>query len=317
MSKTRIRVGISTCLMGEPVRYDGQHKHDRYLTDTLGAFFDYEPVCPEVECGLPVPREAMRLVGDADAPRLLGQRSGTDHTERMLSWCAQRVARLRDAELCGFIFKAKSPSSGLYRVKLYTPEGHPGGSTQGLWARAFTRAFPTLPVEEEGRLHDPILRENFIERVFTLKRFRDDVARAPSMNALMRFHARNKYLLMAHSPAALRTLGPFVAELDKQHLPEAIDEYEARLMAAMGEIATPARHANVLQHLQGYFSDALDADTRRELGEWIERYRQGQVPLIVPITLTAHYVRKHRINYLADQYYLFPHPLELKLRNHA
>ncbi len=313
----RIRIGVSSCLLGQPVRYDGQHQHDRYLTGILGEFFDFEPVCPEVECGLPVPREAMRLVGDAEAPRLLGQRTGTDHTERMLAWCAKRVDSLKGAGLCGFIFKSKSPSSGLFRVKLYTPAGHPGGVTRGLWAAAFTQAYPNLPVEEEGRLHDTHLREHFIECVYTLKRYRDALRDDPTVNGLMRFHARNKYLLMAYNPAAVKELGQFVAGLHKTDLPDAIAAYETRLMHALQNSATPAKHANVLQHLQGYFSDSLDPEDREELSSCIHRYRDEVLPLIVPITLMAHYVRKYRVAYLADQYYLHPHPLELKLRNHA
>lgn len=317
MNREEIVVGASSCLLGENVRYDGQHKHDRYLTETLGRFFSFLPVCPEVECGLPVPREAMRLVGDADAPRLVGQKSGEDHTRRMLAWCDKKIEKLRRAGLRGFIFKAKSPSSGLHRVKLYDSRGNVCGSTRGLWAAAFTRAFPCLPVEEEGRLHDPDLRENFVERVYTLYRYHEEVERSPSISELMRFHARNKYLLMAHSPSALREMGRLVARAKHEQLAETVGQYRARLMRAMAEPATIPRHVNVLQHLRGYLRGELDHEDGLELNECIEHYREGAIPLIVPITLMSHYVRKYKIDYLAGQYYLLPHPLELRLRNHA
>ena len=313
----RIRVGISACLLGEPVRYDGGHKHDRYLTDTLGRYFEYVPVCPEVECGLPVPREAMHLTGDAAAPRLVTRTTGIDHTECMQAWAERRIGELRDTGLCGFIFRARSPSSGLFNVKLYDGSGAATGVSVGLWARAFTRAFPRLPVEEDGRLHDPDLRENFIERVFALQRFRDEVRAAGSVAVLQAFHARNKLLLMAHAPAAVSVLGRLVAEAQPADLADAVDAYEQGLLAAMAELATVARHVNVLQHMQGYFRETLDGADRRELGDAIADYGREVTPLIVPVTLFHHFIRKYGVSYLADQYYLSPHPAELKLRNHA
>ncbi len=313
----RIKVGISTCLLGENVRYDGGHQHDRYLTDTLGRYFEYVPVCPEVECGLSTPREAMRLVGSAAAPRLLTNKTGVDHTERMHSWAAGRLSALREAGLCGYIFKAKSPSSGLFHVKLYDREGQVTGFTSGLWARAFTQAFPHLPVEEDGRLHDPDLRENFIERVFALKRFRDEVVAQPSVAALTGFHARNKLLLMAHAPTAVAVLGRLAANATRRNLRQNLESYESRWVDLLAKPATVRRHVNVLQHMQGYFRKSLADDERQELTEVITQYGAELVPLIVPVTLFRHYVRKYAVAYLADQSYLNPHPIELKLRNHA
>ncbi len=315
---TKIPIGISACLLGQTVRFDGGHKHDPYLTETLGPYFDYVPVCPEVGCGLTVPRESMHLVGTPENNRLIGNKSGKDYTEQMQAYVDSVIEELRPRNLYGFIFKAKSPSSGLFRVKLYQPDGNPSSQhTSGLFARAFTRAFPSLPCEEDGRLHDPALRENFIERVFALKRFRDDVAAAPSVRTLQAFHASSKYLLMAHSPDGAQALGRLVAAAAPANLAETVASYETRFLAAMAECATVGRHVNVLQHMQGYFSEQLTPEEREELGYVIGEYAREQVPLIVPVTLFRHYILKYQIAYLMQQHYLYPHPAELKLRNHA
>ena len=313
----KIKVGISSCLLGENVRYDGGHQHDRYLTDTLGRCFEYFPVCPEVECGMSIPREAMRLVGDAENPRLLTRETHLDHTEQMQVWATKRVEELKSEGLCGFIFKAKSPSSGLFHVKVYNDDGQVTGFSSGLWAKAFTRAFPLLPVEEAGRLQDPDLRENFIERVFTLKRFRDDVLQAPTIPVLMTFHGRNKLLLMAHAPETVHELGRLIAEMKPSDLPAKLATYEQRLLEAMSEHATVPRQVNVLQHMLGYFRERLPDGDRRELEDAILQYQRELVPLIVPITLFRHFIRACGEPYLAEQTYLNPHPAELKLRNHA
>jgi len=315
---SKIPIGVSSCLLGEQVRFDGGHKHDPYLTETLAPYFEYVPVCPEVGCGLSIPREAMHLEGDPESPRLVGIRSGTDYTEQMLRYCEKTVQELKDKNLHGFIFKSKSPSSGLFHVKLYTPDGNPKTQhTSGLFAHAFTQAFPTLPCEEEGRLNDPILRENFIERVFALKRFRDEVVAQPSVAGLQNFHARSKYLLMAHSPEGAQELGPLVARTTAANLSENIQAYELGYLKTMAVHATVGRHVNVLQHMQGYFSERLTPAERTELGEVLEEYAREQVPLIVPLTLYRHYIYLYQIPYLMQQHYLYPHPSELKLRNHA
>jgi uncharacterized protein YbgA (DUF1722 family)/uncharacterized protein YbbK (DUF523 family) len=314
----KIPVGISACLLGEKVRFDGGHKHDPYLTDTLGPYFDYVPVCPEVGCGLAVPRESMRLVGTPDRNRLIGNKTGTDYTEQMQAYCDRTIEGLRRLNLHGFIFRAKSPSSGLHRVTLYTPDGNPTTQhTSGLFARAFTRAFPGLPCEEDGRLHDPDLRENFIEQVFALKRFRDEVKAAPAVRALQAFHACSKYLLMAHSPDGLQALGRLAAAATPANLAATLAAYETQLLAAMAEGATVGRHVNALQHMQGYFSEQLTPMEREELAGVLDEYAREQVPLIVPVTLFRHYIFKYQAAYLMQQHYLYPHPAELKLRNHA
>ncbi len=312
-----IKIGISTCLMGENVRYDGGHKHDRYITDTLGTYFTFVPVCPEVECGLPVPREAMRLVGKPDSPRLVTIRSKVDHTGRMLSWAKKRVKELEAEDLCGFIFKAGSPSSGMERVKVYDENGMPAKTGQGLFARAFREHFPRIPVEEDGRLHDPGLRENFIERIFALKRWRDSLNKGRSMGNLVDFHARHKLLCHSHSEKHSRAMGRLVAEGKSMSTDQLYRDYERLLMEALALKATARKNTNVLQHMMGYFKKDLTADEKQELLDVIDDYRKALVPLIVPVTLINHYVRKYGKEYLAQQTYLNPHPLALKLRNHV
>ena len=312
-----IKIGISACLLGEKVRWNGVGARDPFLTDTLGRFVQWVPVCPEVECGLPVPRETLRLVGDVNAPRLVTSRTGIDHTERMQDWARQRLDRLEGQDLCGFIFKKDSPSSGLMRVKVYNEKGMPEKKGVGLFARAFTERFPRVPAEEEGRLHDPRLRENFIERIFTLQRWRQTLKEGLAQGRLVDFHTRHKLLLMAHSPTHYQALGRMVAAGRKEAPEVLFDRYEQGLLEALALKATVKKHVNVLQHMLGYFKKELSADEKQEMLTLIDRYRQELVPLVVPATLMNHYVRKYGQSYLASQVYLNPHPVELKLRNHA
>ncbi len=315
--KTSIKIGISSCLLGNKVRYDGGHKLDRYIRDTLGQYFQFVPVCPEVECGLPVPRESMRLVGDIDSPRLMTTRTGTDHTQRMLTWAANRVQELEKEDLCGFIFKKDSPSSGMLRVKIYNTRGMVERKGSGIFAKAFMTHFPRLPVEDEGRLHDPRLRENFIERIFALRRWRSLLTAPVKVGRLVKFHASEKLLILAHSPQHYRQMGKLVAA-GKQMAPGVLyDAYERLFLAALLLKTTPAKNINVLQHILGYFKKQLSTDEKQEMLEILDNYRRGDVPLIVPITLANHYVRKYTQSYLAGQSYLNPHPIALQLRNHV
>lgn len=311
-------VGISRCLLGDKVRYDGGHKLDRFLVGGLGQFVDYAPVCPEVECGLPVPRAAMRLVGDPAAPRLVTITGGVDHTERMLSYAAARAEELAALPLCGFVFKSGSPSSGMERVKVYPPEG---GMAQlkgvGLFAAALMRRLPHLPVEEEGRLNDPGLRENFIERLFVMHRWRELTATGLTLGNLVDFHTRHKLLVMAHSPKHYTALGRMVAQAKGRDLDELAGEYLGLLMEGLRLAATVKKNVNALSHVMGYFKKQLTPDEKAELLEVLDGYARELLPLIVPVTLLNHYVRKFGQEYLAGQWYLRPHPAELKLRNHA
>ncbi|KPK30075.1 MAG: hypothetical protein AMK70_14770 [Nitrospira bacterium SG8_35_1] len=313
-----IKIGVSSCLLGKEVRYNGGHSHDRYITGTLGQYFTFVDVCPEVEAGFGIPRETLRLVGDPASPRLLTSRTGRDCTDTMSNWARKRVEELAEANLCGFIFKSKSPSSGMERVKVYTEKGFPGSNKGvGLFARAFMARFPLIPVEEEGRLHDAALRENFIERIFALKRWRQVTEMKKSRGNIVAFHTEHKLQIMSHSLQHYRDMGRLVARVKEIQLESLYDQYEAMFMQALSLKATVKKNVNVLQHMAGYFKKELSKDEKQELQEIIEQYHQNYTPLIVPITLVNHYVRKYEQEYLRKQYYLNPHPIELKLRNRA
>jgi len=315
------KLGVSTCLLGEHVRYDGGHKRDRFITDELGAYFEFVPVCPEVEVGFPTPRPPLRLVGPSDPPRLVFAQSGEDVTDRMEAWAHERCRELDEENLCGYIFKSKSPSSGMERVKVYDRNGVPANKGVGVFARVFMEHFPLLPVEDDGRLHDARLRENFIERVFAVKRWQDLVSSGKATSTkrgdLVKFHARHKLLIMAHSPKHLTEMGRLVADASSYRPTDLYNRYFQRFMEALKLTATVRKQCNVLQHVMGYFKKQLSPDEKQEVLEVIEQYRHGFVPLIVPITLLNHYVRKYGPEYLAEQYYLHPHPIELSLRSHV
>ena len=313
----QIPIGISTCLLGENVRYNGGHALDRFLRDTLGKYVHYVPVCPEVECGFGIPRETFRLVGDPKQPRLVTSHTGVDHTDRMEAWARKRVDELENDDLCGFIFKSDSPSSGMERVKVYDEKGVPRKMGVGVFARVFMEHFPLTPVEEDGRLHDPLLRENFIERIFTYRRYRNVMEEKKRIRSLVDFHTRNKLLLMAHSPKHLQQMGYLVAHAKQLSEKEFITQYERLLTEAMSLKPSKAKHTNVLHHIMGYFKKYLSIDEKQELRQVVDEYRQGIIPLIVPVTLMNHYVRKYDEAYLKGQVYLNPHPLELQLRNHV
>lgn len=311
----RIRLGISACLLGDEVRYDGGHKRDTFLTTALGPFVEWVKVCPEVEVGMGTPRESIRLVDEHGTLRLLTVKTGVDHTAAMTAYSAARVDELQAEDLCGYVLKKDSPSCGMTRVKVYSGNG-PGTRTGvGLFARALFERFPHLPVEEEGRLTDPRLRDNFIERVFAYRRLRDLFEGRWTVGDLVRFHTAHKLVLLAHSTQAYTRLGRLVAAAKGADRRSLRERYTAGFMDALTLIATPQRHSNVLQHMVGYFKKTLDAASRAELLASIEDYRLGLVPLIVPITLVRHHVRVHGVDYLERQVYLAPHPKELMLRN--
>lgn len=312
-----IKIGVSSCLLGEAVRYNGGHSRDRFITDTLSHFVEFVPVCPEVECGFPVPREAFRLVGDPASPRFMTSKTGQDHTERMKRWCAKKVTELEKEDLCGFIFRKGSPSSGMRGVKVYTEKGMPSRRGVGMFAHAFMEHFPLIPVEDDGRLHDPKLREHFIESVFVLKRWREILKPKPTRKGFIDFHTRHKLLLLSHSPKHLRLMGRMVAGIKDYALEEFRAQYETSLMEAMNLKTTQKKNTDVLFHAMGFFKKLLSPDEKQELREIIENYRNNHVPLVVPVTLLNHYVRKYDQAYLKEQSYLNPHPIELHLRNHA
>lgn len=310
-----IRLGISRCLLGDEVRYDGGHKRDRFVTDVLGRYVEWVPVCPEVEAGFGTPREAMRLVGEADAPRLLTIRTERDLTKPLAQFTARKLDVFDGTDLSGFIFKKDSPSCGIDRVRLFNRHGMPSRKGVGLFARAFMERFPLIPVEDEGRLCDPVIRDNFIERVFCYHCWLE-LARGPvTRKDVVTFHTVHKYLLLAHSRSHYQELGRLVAQADRYKPKELMARYGALFMAALAVTATRRKHVNVLQHVVGHMKERLKPSERNELDELLEDYRRGHVPLIVPITLVKHYVRRYHVDYVRDQVYLNPHPKEMKLRN--
>ena len=308
-----IPVGISACLLGQPVRFDGGHKRYPYAVDVLARYFSYVPICPEVAVGLSIPRPTIRLVGDPQRPRAVGVRDPSlDVTERLEGFAARQVPLL--AGLSGYILKKDSPSCGMERVRVYgEDQGMASRSGSGIFARELLRTLPNLPVEEEGRLNDPVLRENFVTRVFVYHRWQGLLAEGVSPSRLIAFHSSHKYLVMAHSQAAYQRMGRLLSNLARPELPAIIRDYETELMTSLKRRVTPQRHANVLQHIMGYLKDRIDGDDRRELVESIESYRRGEVHLIVPITLLRHYFRRNPDPYIAGQIYLRPHPEQLGL----
>jgi uncharacterized protein YbgA (DUF1722 family)/uncharacterized protein YbbK (DUF523 family) len=312
-----LRIGVSSCLLGEAVRYDGGHKRNQFLTDLLAPFVSWVPVCPELESGMGVPRPAMRLVRDGDRVRMQEIASGIDHTRGMEHFSARRVRALRALELCGYVLKKDSPSCGMARVKVYPTDGPPRREGRGVFASALLDAQPLLPVEEEGRLQDAHLRENFIERIFAYQRLRSLFRARPGRGRVVAFHTAHKLQVMAHSTVAYRKLGRLVAAIKEMPAAEFRDRYCEGFMGALSIVASSGRNTNVLQHAAGYLKKHLTAGARGELADLIHDYREGLVPLVVPMTLLRHHAHAHDVAYLCGQTYLEPHPRELMLRNHV
>ena len=312
-----IRIGISSCLLGQKVRFDGGHKRDAFLVDTFGVFVEWVPVCPEVELGLGIPREALRLVRKGDEIRMVNTRSGRDISTEMRQWTRLRVDALAGENLCGYVLKKDSPSCGMERVKIYAEAGMAEKNGRGYFAEALMGRFPRLPVEEEGRLSDPRLRDNFVERVFAYVRLRALFAARWTVGDLVRFHTAHKMALLAHSTEAYGELGRLVARAKSRDRADVETRYRELFMDALAKLATTRKHTNVLLHMAGHFKALLEADEKQELLGSIEDYRLGLVPLVVPLTLIKHHVRRHKVEYLTRQVYLDPHPKELMLRNHV
>lgn len=310
-----IRVGISTCLLGENVRFDGGHKLNTLITGLLGEHFTWIPVCPEIELGLGAPRESMRLIGSPGAPRLVTQKSGKDYTDAMKRWAEKRVRELKPLGLHGYILKKDSPSCGMERVKVYGKKGMPQRKGMGIWAEVLMRHLPLLPVEEEGRLHDPLLRENFVERVFACYRWSEFVGSGPRPADLVQFHTRQKLTLQSHSEPHYRKLGRMVAQAGTARMKELLEQYGGVYMEGLCVKASPSKHSNVLYHIVGFLKKQLGADDKAELVETIESYRKCLVPLVVPMTLIRHHLRGHPVPWVCEQTYLHPYPAELMLRN--
>jgi uncharacterized protein YbgA (DUF1722 family)/uncharacterized protein YbbK (DUF523 family) len=307
-------LGISACLLGSEVRYNGGHKESRLCNRVLSEYFDFAPVCPEVAIGMGIPREPIRLIGDPLAPRAVGTVSReVDVTEPLAAYGERMAGELTD--ICGYIFMQQSPSCGLHRVKVYQDNGRPSEPGRGIFAEAFCARHPNLPVEEDGRLNDPILRENFITRVFAYSQWQQLMRDGLSRNSLIGFHSSYKYLLMATNPAQYKLLGQMLGNLGQQDLNEIAPRYFSDLMSALKSCATRRTHSNVLQHLSGHLKQALSSEEKQEMQQLIGQYRHGVVPLVVPMTLLKHHFRRHPDTYIAQQVYLQPHPENLSLRN--
>jgi uncharacterized protein YbgA (DUF1722 family) len=264
-----------------------------------------------------VPREPVRLVGDASDSRMIAERSGKDWTSNMQRFASERVRTLNELELSGYIFKKDSPSCGMERVRVYNRDGIPNRAGRGFFASAVMRELPLLPVEEEGRLNDPILRENFVERIFAYHRWQRYAHQRKSVRSLVDFHTRHKLLVLAHSEPHYRKLRRIVAEAKQSPIAAAYEQYSQLFMEALARHATAKKHGNVLEHMMGYFSKELSKEERKELLELMNDFRQRLIPLVVPLTLFRHYVKKYRVTYLENQIYLQPSPKELMLRNHV
>jgi uncharacterized protein YbgA (DUF1722 family)/uncharacterized protein YbbK (DUF523 family) len=307
----KIPLGISSCLLGQPVRYDGGHKRDSYITGTLAHYFELIPFCPEVAIGMGTPRPTIQLVKSGVEIRSVGVKNADIDVTEALRGYADQQKQAHD-RLCGYILKKDSPSCGMERVKVYS-NNQPQKIGIGIYAETMMRNNSILPVEEEGRLGDPQLRENFIQRVYVLHRWKQLVAEGLSPSQLTRFHARHKLIIMSHD--SYIELGQSLANVTKANVADVAQTYIAQLMQTLKKVASRKSHVNVLQHIQGYLKKELEADDKAELCELIERYRQGEVPLIVPLTLLKHHFRKNTDPYIEDSYYMSPYPQELQLIN--
>ncbi len=310
----KIKIGISSCLLGEEVRYDGGHKRNVYITGTLSKYFEFKPICPEMAIGLGVPRPTIRLVDKGDGIRVVGVTDASlDVTDKLQNFSRQAAKGLQ--HLSGYILKKDSPSCGMERVRVYNSNEMPEKRGRGVFADTLMQTWPNLPVEEEGRLMDPVLRENFIERVFIFYRWQQLIHHGLTANKLVEFHTRHKFNLLAHDEIAYRQLGRMVAELDQDNLQAIANNYIELLMTGLQTPATRKRHTNVLMHVLGFFKNQLAAEDKQEMLELLGAYRKGQVPLIVPITMLKHHLRRYPHPYIEQQYYMNPYPEELMLRN--
>lgn len=312
-----LRLGISQCLLGEPVRYDGGHKRDRFLVDVLGQHIEWVPICPEVEAGLGTPREPMHLINDLESPRLVTIRSNQDHTQQISRNTKKRLRDLRSLNLMGYVFKKDSPSCGIRQVKVLTREGRRLGTGQGLFAKGFQRTFPLIPIEDEGQLQDQAWRENFIERVFGYYRWQSLHHGRVTRNAVIQFHHAQKYLLLAHSRRHYHMLSQLISKTTQYTPKQLADAYGPLVMQAFSVKTSVRKHLNVLQQLATHLKSPLSPKAFSDLQGVLHDYHQGLVPLSVPITLIRHYVQVLEVHALMDQVYLSSHPKELMLRNHV
>jgi uncharacterized protein YbgA (DUF1722 family)/uncharacterized protein YbbK (DUF523 family) len=317
--KNKIKIGVSSCLVGEKVRWNGEHKQDRFVREVLAGYFEYIPVCPEVEVGMGIPRETVALYGTLEKPRMISRKTQTDWTKEMRHYIKGRIHQLTRDDLCGYIFKSKSPSCGLGRVPVHTEVGSSRvRHGNGMFADAFIEKFPWVPTEDEGRLNDPRIRENFIVRVFSFNRLQTSLLQKKAHHgALVKFHTQHKFLLLAHSRKHYQMLGGIVAEAKGKDWNKVLQSYVSTFMEALALKSTPKKNTDVLLHMMGFLKKLLSGEEKKDILATIDDYRRELIPLVVPLTLVRHYVKKFKIEYLQDQIYLNPHPRELMLRNHV
>jgi len=314
MHNQKIAIGVSACLLGAKVRFDGGHKHNRYIEGLLGEHFSFVSYCPEVAIGMTIPRDPIRLVNTDGEIRVVASRDPDVDYSKQLTRYGNEVAGAIQ-HLRGFIFKKDSPSCGIERVKVYTENGYPKRNGTGFFANEIMKQNPLLPVEEEGRLNDHVLRENFVNRVYVYDRWMELVKSGVSKSRLIDFHTRHKYLLLAHNQQVYRELGRKLSSLERVDVDEFAQEYILAVMTTLKQKANRKTHVNVLQHLLGFLRSCLDGDDRAEILNAIKAYGKGEYPLIVPITLLRHHFRRNPHPFVSQQIYLAPHPDELMLRN--
>jgi uncharacterized protein YbgA (DUF1722 family)/uncharacterized protein YbbK (DUF523 family) len=313
-----IKIGVSSCLLGEKVRWDGDHKQDRYVLDVLGSCFDCVSICPEVDAGMSVPRETVALYGTLEKQKMITKGSRTDWTKKMARFKKDRICELRKENICGYVFKSDSPSCGVRKVPIYSEISiRRVRYGPGMFASSFIKAFPLVPVEDEGRLHDPIIRENFIVRVFCFNRLQTLLRGHFTMVGLISFHTKHKFLILSHSKKQYNAMGKLVATGKLLNRDELKSRYSSLFMKALACKSTPKKNTDVLMHMMGFFKKIISRGEKKDILNAIENYRKGLLPLIVPVTLIRHQVKKYNIEYLLDQIYLNPHPEELMLRNHV
>ncbi|MCL0044802.1 DUF523 and DUF1722 domain-containing protein [Nitrospinaceae bacterium] len=316
--KNKIKIGVSSCLLGEEVRWNGGHKKDRYVQAALDNYFEYVPTCPEVDVGMGIPRETVALYGVLEDHKMISKKSQTDWTSKMNTYMKGRISTLGKNDLCGYIFKSKSPSCGIGRVPIYSKFGSSKVRYgPGMFASSFMKTLPLIPVEDEGRLHDPVIRENFIVRVFCFNRLQTFLKERFTMGALVSFHTKHKFLILSHSKKQYDAMGKLVANAKKIKTAELKTRYSKLFMAALTYKSTSKKNTDVLLHMTGFLKKILTREEKKNILSVIEDYRNELLPLVVPVTLIYHQVKKHNIEYLLDQVYLNPHPKELMLRNHV
>jgi len=314
----KIKIGVSSCLLGEEVRWNGGHKKDRYVQGILDNYFDYVPTCPEVDVGMGVPRETVALYGTLEKQKMITKESQTDWTKKMTRFKKDRIRELRKENICGYVFKSDSPSCGIGKVPIYSDfSSSRVRHGFGMFASSFIKAFPLFPVEDEGRLHDQATRENFIVRVFCFHRLQLVVRKSFSIGSLVRFHTRHKFLILSHSRKKYDDMGELVANAKKIKTAELKTRYSKLFMAALTYKSTPKKNTDVLLHMVGFLKKILTREGKKDILSVIKDYRNELLPLVVPVTLIYHQVKKHNSEYLLDQVYLNPHPKELMLRNHV